>query len=207
MVRHGAFLTETQANYLRGDFEPPNKNAERQLRSQIRERTRGALTDFALVANTMGTDDRKLIAESDTPPGEGPLEYTNHSPNRAHRLTNREGTPKRRGNESNSGDPDAADHDKMSADLQVEVLDTLRYLFDLCEQGNVNPQDAVEAAIVSYYERKSMHDYVANLSIQVQKGEANKARKKMQRGEKLSATEVKALMEEGYQFPDPEERN
>lgn len=205
MARNGVFLTETQDDYLRGDFTPPNKNAERQLRSQIRERTRDAFTDLALLSREMDSQDRKLLAESDTPSDKGRLEYSNYSPNRGKRIHNLGNDPIRSDNQAHP-DPDAPDYDKMSPELQQDVLDLLHYVFSLCEHGNVNPMNAVETAITDYHEQNSNLEWVANLSLKPQKGEANKAREKMKRGEDLSATEVRALLAEGYEFSEPEEQ-
>lgn len=56
------FLTETQREYLRGDHETPTKNAEQQMRKRIRENTRQALHDLALVSQTIERRDMHQIA-------------------------------------------------------------------------------------------------------------------------------------------------
>jgi len=58
----GQFLTDKQREYLYGDHEPPTDNAEYQMRSKIRARVEGALTDF-FAANKLSDDDAKKLFE------------------------------------------------------------------------------------------------------------------------------------------------
>lgn len=201
MTENGPFLTELQREYLRGNYEPPSKNAERQLRSQMRKRTRAAFDDLQALSKGLSQQDQQLIAESDTPPESGPLDYSNHAPSRGKRLQNLTREPSRQANNA-TGDPDAPEHDKMAPELQESILDTLEFLFALCEHGNINPMHAVETAMTEYHEQRSDSEYVTNVAVKPQKAEANRARAKMQRGEDLSATEAKALVEESGNIPD-----
>jgi hypothetical protein len=57
----GRFLSDNQRSYLTGSFEPPNKNSERQYRSQIRDRTVGGILDLAVVAQNLERHDRELL--------------------------------------------------------------------------------------------------------------------------------------------------
>lgn len=50
MASDDGFLTETQREYLAGRHEPPTNNADRQIRSKIRDRTKKALEDLHRVA-------------------------------------------------------------------------------------------------------------------------------------------------------------
>ena len=55
-------MTEKQRDYLNGQHEPPNDNAEYQMRSKIRARTEGALSDFFEV-NKLSDDDVEKLFE------------------------------------------------------------------------------------------------------------------------------------------------
>lgn len=66
-VQRGRFLTKDQRAYLIGDYTPPNSNAESQVRSKIRRRTKGAIHDLALVARRMSQKDRSLLLNMETP--------------------------------------------------------------------------------------------------------------------------------------------
>lgn len=63
----GRFLTDTQRDYLQGEHEPPTNNAEYQLRSKIRHRTKGAIYDLAIVARNLSQKDRSLLLNLETP--------------------------------------------------------------------------------------------------------------------------------------------
>ena len=58
---YGRFLTDTQRDYLRGYHDPPNQNAEKQLRSKIRDRTVGAILDLHIVSRNLTEQDRELV--------------------------------------------------------------------------------------------------------------------------------------------------
>jgi len=57
----GRFLSDNQRDYLKGDYEPPNKNAERQYRSQIRDRMVGAILDLGVVVRKLQHTDRESL--------------------------------------------------------------------------------------------------------------------------------------------------
>ena len=57
----GRFLGQKQREYLTGDYEPPSANAERQYRSQIRDRTMGAIQEFGVVAKNLERNDRETL--------------------------------------------------------------------------------------------------------------------------------------------------
>jgi hypothetical protein len=64
---YGRFLTNTQREYLHGHHNPPSKNAEKQTRSKIRDRTVGALIDLQHVSRRLKKEDRELIFEYEAP--------------------------------------------------------------------------------------------------------------------------------------------
>lgn len=65
--RAGRFLGEKQREYLTGDYQPDSSNLESQYRSQIRDRTVGALVDLKIVAENLERRDRELLHEYKKP--------------------------------------------------------------------------------------------------------------------------------------------
>ena len=63
----GRFLTDTQRKYLQGNHDPPSDNAEYQMRSKIRHRTKGAIHDLGIVARHLSQKDRSLLLDLETP--------------------------------------------------------------------------------------------------------------------------------------------
>ena len=57
----GRFLTETQLDYLQGKHDPPNRNAEEQMRSKIRDRTIGAIIDLQYIGRYLSKADREHL--------------------------------------------------------------------------------------------------------------------------------------------------
>lgn len=57
----GRFLTNTQREYLTGNHQPKTDNAERVMRSKIRDRIKGALFEFYIINKHISKDDLGLI--------------------------------------------------------------------------------------------------------------------------------------------------
>lgn len=200
MAKQG-FLTPTRQDYLQGEHEPPTDNAEDTMRSAIRRDTQEVLADLAFLSKNLPSRDRKLIAEGNNVPFEaGPLDYSNFSPSRGRRLNNLSVEPVRSQNQ------ELERSDKMEPEVQSAIIDTLVLLFSLCEHGHVHPQRAVETALEKYYSQLSFDqgDHVAHTKVRSQGSEYSSGRRKLENGEDLKPTEVKALLAEGYEFPEPE---
>lgn len=195
-VQRGRFLTKNQRAYLTGDYTPPNSNAESQVRSKIRRRTKGAIHDLALVARRMSQKDRSLLLNMETPSQTDINEMPELD---GHRLA----IP-----EDNNSPVFLWGWVGFSHELESIIQFYYRTLREIDSEetsfarSNITNslENALEAAEREYHGFSSddRHNVEASIDIETTKEvDIEKAKRRFSRGQEMRPIELKALVESG----------
>lgn len=194
----GKFLTETQRKYLQGNHEPPSDNAESQVRSKIRARTKAAIHDLGLIARNLEQKDRSLLLNAETPTSTNLDEMT--------QLTNGNRVPLPTDEEGEYGIWGWVGFSMEMGSILEFYYKTLREQ-ELEEGSNFsrsNITESIQASLESA-ERDYLdlppnnHSIEATVEVEtVDDVDLDKAKKRYQQGKDLRPIEVKALIESDH---------
>lgn len=195
-VQRGRFLTTNQRGYLIGDYTPPNSNAESQVRSKIRRRTKGAIHDLGLVARHMSQKDRSLLLNMETP---AETELDEMSELNGHRLA----IP-----EDNKSPVALWGWVGFSHELESIIqfyYRTLREIdpeeVDFARSNIINSlENTLETAEREYHGFSSDDRYNVEASIDIEttkEVDIEKAKRRFSRDQEMRPIELKALVESG----------
>ena len=198
-VQRGRFLTTDQRAYLipEHDYTPPNSNAESQVRSKIRRRTKGAIHDLALVARNMSQKDRSLLLNMETP----------RKPNDVDEMPKLEGKPLAIPEDDES--PVALwGWVGFSHELESIIQFYYRTLREIdSEEVNFARSNIINSLEFTLEEAERLyqgfssddrHNVEASIDIETTKEvDIEKAKRRLNRGQEMRPIELKALVESG----------